>query len=273
MRLHLHSLVRAWALALLTPLPLVGGLRLPRYLRAWRRYARLAAGCGEPAPGLADSYPCLNDWTTHTPFDPHYFYQGAWLARRVAAQKPALHVDVGSSALTLSVLSAQVNTVQLDYRPLRAALSGLQCAAADLKRLPLADASQRSLSCLHVIEHVGLGRYGDPLEPMGSRRAARELARVIAPGGRLYVSVPVGRARVCFNAHRVFAPESFAALFAPLVLQRFSLVDDAGGFHEDARPADAARLEYGCGLYEFVRAAQAELAPGAQRNGSGGGLP
>lgn len=250
MRLDLHSLLRAWALALLTPRPLIGGLYLPRYVRDWRRYARLAGG---RAPRLMDSYPCLTDWTAHTPFDPHYFYQGAWLARRLAAAAPDFHVDVGSSVLMLGVLSAQVRTLQLDYRPLRAGLAGLECAAADVKRLPIADGTLRSLSSLHVIEHVGLGRYGDPVDPAGSAQAARELARVLAPGGRLYVSVPVGRERVCFNAHRVFSPGSLASMFAPLELAGFSLVDDAGRFAEQASLEHAASLDYGCGMFEFGR--------------------
>ena len=73
-------LLRNWVMAFLAPRPLVGLFYLPRYLRHWREYTSRAAG---PALRFADSYPCLGDWTSHTPFDPHYFYQGAWLARRV----------------------------------------------------------------------------------------------------------------------------------------------------------------------------------------------
>ena len=70
-----------------------------------------------------------------------------------------------------------------------------------------ADGSLESLSTLHAVEHFGLGRYGDPIHPDGWRRAAEALARVLAPGGRLYFSVPIGRERLVFNAHRVFSPE------------------------------------------------------------------
>jgi hypothetical protein len=103
-----------------------------------------------------------------------------------------------------------------------------------------------------VIEHVGLGRYGDPIDAEGSQRAARELARVLKAGGRLFVSVPVGRERVCFNAHRVFAPQTIVAYFPKLQMQRFALVDDAGRFHENAPLEAAATLSYGCGLFEFA---------------------
>jgi len=245
------TLLRNWVLALVTPRPLVGGRYLPRYFRDWVRYARLDGS----APRVADSYPCLVDWTPTTPFDPHYFYQGAWLARHVAAKRPARHVDVGSSVLTLSVLSAQTEVLFVDYRPLAAGLPGLAAIGGDIKRLPFADASIASLSCLHVIEHIGLGRYGDPLDARGSHRAAAELARVLAPGGRLYLSVPIGRERTCFNAHRVFAPETVVGMAVPLRLESFALVDDAGRFRDGAPLERARDLDYGCGMFELAKPA------------------
>lgn len=107
--------------------------------------------------------------------------------------------------MMISVLSANVKTIFVDYRPLRARLSNLVPLGGDIIRLPFRTGSVTSLSCLHVLEHVGLGRYGDPINPDGSRLAARELQRVLKPGGTLFLSVPVGRERVCFNAHRVFS--------------------------------------------------------------------
>src|SRR5207253_10606962 len=69
-----------------------------------------------------------------------------------------------------------------------------------LLSLPFADRSVESLSCLHVAEHVGLGRYGDELDPEGTVKAARELQRVVAPAGRLYFALPVGRPRTEFRS-------------------------------------------------------------------------
>jgi SAM-dependent methyltransferase len=243
-------LLRNWVMAFLAPRPLVGLFYLPRYFRHWREYARRVQG---PAPRFADSYPCLGDWTAHTPFDPHYFYQGAWLARRIAQRKPLRHVDVGSSLLTLSVLSSTTDVLHLDYRPPDATLPGLRCERGDILALPLADASVESLSCLHVIEHIGLGRYGDPIDPDGALKGAAELVRVLAPGGRLCVSAPVGRERVCFNAHRVFSAESLHEMFAPLRLEGFALVDDAGRYRDPAPLEMAGGLAYGCGMFEFSK--------------------
>lgn len=154
----------------------------------------------------------------------------------------------------LNVLSAGTKIVFVDYRPLKVQLSNLSPLGGDIVRLPFHTGSITSLSCLHVLEHVGLGRYGDLINPLGSQLAAAELQRVLAIGGRLFVSVPVGRERVCFNAHRVFSPGTVRGFFQELRLEAFSLVDDAGQFNEEVPPEAAVDLDYGCGLFEFVKA-------------------
>ena len=159
------SLVKRWVLGFVAPKPLVGALHLPRYFRDWRRFRKAAPGTA----GIADSYPCLLDWSPATPFDPHYFYQGAWLARELETVGTTLHVDVGSSVMMVSVLSARVPTVFVDYRPLVASLPGLLSVAGDIGRLPFGDASLASVSALHVLEHIGLG----PTAIRSTRRAAR----------------------------------------------------------------------------------------------------
>lgn len=246
----LKSIAKTWVMALLYPRPIIGLLYLPRYISHWIKYAGAA---GAQKIGVLDLQPCLGDWSTHTPFDAHYFYQGAWLARRVCAEKVAKHVDIGSSVLTISVLSAHVETVFVDYRPLNVSLPGLTSIGGDILNLPFPDDSIESLSCLHVIEHIGLGRYGDPIDPLGSVKAALELQRVVSRGGKLFLSLPVGRERVCFNAHRVHSPISVLKLFSQMKLIEFSCVDDAGWYSEKNSVEDAVSFEYGCGLFVFEK--------------------
>jgi SAM-dependent methyltransferase len=223
---------------------------LIRYFSDWRAYNSLAGG---RALKWKESFPQIFDRSTHTPFDAHYFFQACWLARKLAASGPIVHVDVGSSVSMIAILSGFVSTVFVDLRPLRAKVSGLIGLAGDLLCLPFADASIKSLSSLHVLEHVGLGRYGDALDPSGSGRTAAELVRVLAPGGRLFLSTPTGRERVEFNAHRVFAPATVLGMFESLELLSFSFVDDAGSFHPVGSPNDVAKAEYACGMFEFRR--------------------
>lgn len=247
---RLKKLARHWVMAFVYPRPLVGLLYLPRFFSHWVRYAKSE---GAQNIRVLDLQPCLGDWSTHTPFDAHYFYQGAWLARRICAAKIVKHVDIGSSVLTMSVLSAHVETVFVDYRPLKASLPGLISIAGNILDLPFPDDSLKSLSCLHVIEHIGLGRYGDPLDPLGSVKAAIELQRVVCRGGSLFISLPVGRERVCFNAHRVHSPIAVLKLFSQLRLIEFSYVNDNGEYGENKLVEDASGFEYGCGLFHFQK--------------------
>lgn len=242
--------LRRWVLPFADPRQLASFALVPGFLLELRRYRRLSSG---EIVRWGDAWPCLLDRVSRTPFDPHYFYQGAWLARRLAETRPPLHVDVGSSVMMVNVLSAAAKTVFVDYRPLPVRLPNLHPVAGDITRLPFTDSCLPSLSCLHVIEHIGLGRYGDPLDSEGSRKGAADLARVLKPGGRLYLSVPVGRERVCFNAHRVLSPGTVARLFSGLRLEQFSFVDDEGVLRESQELPAAAACEYGCGLFVFQK--------------------
>lgn len=242
-------ILRNWGLAVLYPRPFLGLIFIPRFLLHFLRYSRLSKG----QRTVYEMQPCLGDWTSATPFDAHYFYQGAWLARILAAVKPESHVDVGTSVMTIATISAFVPIEFIDVRPLQAKLHGLQCRKGDILHLPFKDKSIKSISCMHVIEHIGLGRYGDPLDPAGSEKAATELKRVLASGGKLYLTLPVGRERICFNAHRVHHPAKVLQMFEGLQLVEFSYVDDRGHFHAASTPEKCAGMEYACGMYQFFK--------------------
>ena len=223
----------------------------PRFVRSWRSYAGLPGA--EPLD-LRNSHPCVLDQVETTPYDPHYFHQSVWATERIVELAPDEHVDVGSEVNYVGMISAIVPVAFVDIRPLPVQLPRLRSIVGDLLGLPFPDRSVESLSCLHVAEHVGLGRYGDELTPAGTRLACAELARVLAPGGNLFFSVPVGVPRVCFNAHRVHTPVQILAYFAELELQEFSVVDDQYELVSNADVEAAADLSYGCGLFWFRRA-------------------
>jgi SAM-dependent methyltransferase len=234
-----------------SPLAAVEALRAyPRYLRDRRAYQQLP---GAPRLSRMDDYPQLLDRTDATPFEPHYTFQDGWAARQVADLRPQRHVDVGSRISFVIALGAFVPVTFVDLRPLEVKLSGLESIAGSILDLPFPDGSLTSLSCLHVAEHIGLGRYGDPLDPYGTQRAARELVRVLAPGGRLLVGLPVGAPRTEFNAHRIHDPEEVPRLFEGLRLERFAGVRDDGTYADDIAPAALAGSRWACGLYRFAR--------------------
>lgn len=243
-----------WLRPVFDPIYMANGLRSYRWFwRDWRSYGRLPQA--EPLRA-AEAYPQLHDKTAVSTIDPHYFYVNAWAMRRVTADKPPYHVDVASQVIFANLLAAVLPVLFVDYRPLHVSLSGLASLGGSILALPFANNSVASLSCLHVAEHIGLGRYGDPLDPLGSQKAARELARVLAPGGNLYFALPVGQPRLQFNAHRIHDPQTICAYFADLKLVEFCGVDDDGRFAEKIEPARLAQSAYACGLFWFKKPSQ-----------------
>lgn len=203
-----------------------------------------------------DRKPCVEDRTADLSFDRHYIYHTAWAARVLASTKPARHVDISSSLYFCSIASAFVPLEYYEFRQMPLELDGLKTETADLMRLPFETCSIPSLSCMHVVEHIGLGRYGDEIDPEGDLKAMSELARVLAPGGSLLFVAPVGRPRVEFNAHRVYSPEQIRGYFDGFELQQFALIPD--GRHQMGLvinpSADFANSQnYACGCFWFRR--------------------
>lgn len=200
-----------------------------------------------------DRLPNLEDRTEDTAFDHHYVYHPAWAARILAETQPVRHVDISSTIHFCTIVSAFVPVDFFDYRPpAPLKLDNLTTGYADLMHLPFADRSVSSLSCMHVLEHVGLVRYGDPLNPKGVLHAAQELIRVLQPGGTLLVVVPVGRPRIVYNSHRIYSSAAVIDAFRGLDLREFSLIKDAGSTEVFERGASMKLTDtqlYGCGCY------------------------
>ena len=112
-----------------------------------------------------------------------------------------------------------------------------------------------SISCLHALEHFGLGRYGETVNPLGHRIGFKNLAKMLHRGGVLYVSFPIAStSEVHFNAHRIFHPQEILdwAKDENLSLVRFDYVDDSGRLHTKESLINFDKsLIYGCGIYTF----------------------
>jgi SAM-dependent methyltransferase len=247
--------------------PLVGFAKVPlqaakKYARFGREFARFNALSRTRVARFPlrwqDRQPCLDDRTANTGFDRHYVYHTAWAARVLAKTRPAKHVDISSSLYFVTGASAFVPMEFYDFRPADLRLSNLESRFADLMALPFGDRAVSSLSCMHVVEHIGLGRYGDPLDPDGDLKAMRELQRVVAPSGSLLFVTPVGQPCIRFNAHRIYAYEQIRDAFSELRIEQFSLIPDSpsdGGLIEDADPATVSKQRYACGCFWFRRPA------------------
>lgn len=229
----------------LPPNPFWAISNLVRFWRSYVAYSRLS----DERPKYRRLFPCLNDWVAETPVG-YYFFQDCWGFHNVARRKPSLHVDIGSTALLVGCFAAVAPTISVDFRPLVARTFGLKSMRGSIVELPFKDNSLESITSLCVIEHIGLGRYGEPLDPHGTARAARELGRVLRPGGHLYVSVPCGVRGVAFNAHRIFSREEVVRLFDALKLEEFVLVGNHGVIES---PEATDPVDFPVGLFRFTK--------------------
>jgi SAM-dependent methyltransferase len=220
------------------------------------RYTRRAKELGSvPTPQWRERLFVLHNRTTHTSFDRHYVYHTAWAMRQLLRLAPEKHVDISSSLYFVALGSAVIPMVHLDYRPPLLFLDNLECSNGDLMALPFGDGTVPSLSCLHVIEHVGLGRYGDPVDPTADANACVELERVLSPGGTLLFVTPVGRPRVVFNAHRIYSFGMIQKLFRGLEMREWALIPDDSklGILPNADPEVVDAQSYGCGCFVFQK--------------------
>ena len=234
-----------------------GATREDHFKRQFETFRALSIAAGSRF-NLAweDRHPCLNDNTPSTGFDRHYIYHCAWAAQVLALTRPACHTDISSSLYFCAIASAFVPMRFYDYRPAPLQLSNLSSNTADLLALPFENGSIDSLSCMHVVEHIGLGRYGDSLDPDGDLKALAELKRVLAPGGSLLFVAPLGSPRIMFNAHRIYSYGQVMEYFAELELRQFALIPDDprdGGLVYDASEALANRQSYACGCFWLTK--------------------
>jgi len=227
-----------------------------KYMRDFQRFKLFSEQRTNMPVKWGDRRPALFDNTSGTNFDTHYIYHPAWAIRTVKKINPKEHTDISSTLHFSTMLSAFIPTRFYDYRPANVHLSGLTTAKADLTKLPFSDNSISSLSCMHTVEHIGLGRYGDPLDPNGDIKAVEELKRVLAPGGDLLFVVPIGKSKIAFNSHRIYSYEKILESFKGLSLVEFSLIPDNAinlGMITDATKEQADAQNYGCGCFWFKK--------------------
>ena len=207
------------------------------------------------------NYPCLKDFYDQSgTAKGHYFHQDLLVAQKIFARSPIKHVDIGSRIDGFVAHVASFRKIEVfDYRELRAQVANVTFKQCDLLAPPTElHLYCDSLSCLHVIEHVGLGRYGDPIDLFGHHKALDSLARILKPGGILYLSAPFGEERIEFNAHRVFSLATLVEMVrSKFRLLGFSCVNDAGNLDPNANLDDLLAQEppanFSLGIFELQK--------------------
>jgi hypothetical protein len=211
---------------------------------------------------FATNRPILGEkWASAGTMSGHYFHQDLLIARKIFQSNPARHVDIGSRTDGFVSHVAVFRQIEIfDIRPQVSKVKNIVFKQADLMQVP-ADMENYcdSASALHSLEHFGLGRYGDPIDYYGYLKGINSITKILKPGGTFYFSVPIGKQRIEFNAHRVFSLAYLLQLFNERYeLKSFSYVNDKGELFEDHKLTageigNNLRCHYGCGIFEWIK--------------------
>jgi SAM-dependent methyltransferase len=242
----------------LDPLAFCRFLRgIPAYLRNLVRFRRLQRTANTPFH-ISGLMPFPGDrYLPGGSASGHYFHQDLLVAQKIFKKNPERHLDIGSRIDGFVAHIAAFREIEvLDIRPQPSVSDNITFRQFDLMQPPpdeLIDCTD-SLSCLHTLEHLGLGRYGDSLDPAGYLTGLKNLTQILKPGGTLYLSVPIGMQRIEFDGHRVFDAAYIVELLSPgYTMRSFSFVDDRGSLHKNVPVEQANDCIYGCGIFEAVR--------------------
>lgn len=233
-----------------------------RSLRGLLRYVRDFFQFRAEYKGRIELMPCLHDWYEEGGVTKsEYFWQDLLVARKIYAEKPETHVDIGSRIDGFVSHVASFREIEVfDIRPISTEIPGVSFKQANLME-PLRGMLDYcdSLSCLHALEHFGLGRYGDPIDPEGSEHGLANMAALLRERGRFYLSVPIGIERVEFNANRVFDPQTIVKIAEnhDLKLIDLTVIQPGIGLTEvvlnQSALSDWSKQRYALGIFTFEK--------------------
>ena len=232
------------------------------HLRHYLKYRRHCNEFKKKGGVITHRYPILRDYDDQAgSARGHYFHQDLLVASFVYENKPVRHMDIASRIDGFVAHVAAYRQIDvMDVRDLKTTgHKNISFIKADLMNHDNAQINiTDSISCLHAIEHFGLGRYGDPIDPKGHVKGFNNILRMLKPGGIFYVSFPLtNKNEVHFNAHRVFHPReifSWPYVENSISLMRFDFVDDSGRLHQNIN-IDTHDLSsnFGCGIYTLKK--------------------
>jgi SAM-dependent methyltransferase len=233
----------------------------PSFLKDYQEFRRQAKQSGMIFP-FAKFYPCMEDrYQKSGIVSGHYFHQDLLVANKIFINKPDKHVDIGSRVDGFVAHVASFRHIEVfDIRELAVEIQNIEFRCLDImdKYFALRDYCD-SVSCLHALEHFGLGRYGDKVDYNGHLSGWENMYKMLKKGGKFYFSVPIGKQRIEFNAHRVFSLEYLINMIdGRYNIDSFSYVDDNGDLIKDIVPDEASLRNnlgcyYGCGIFELTK--------------------
>ena len=204
-------------------------------------------------------WPVIKDKYAYAGAVSNYFWQDLWAARLIHRSGVIKHFDIGSriDGFIGHLLAMDIDVSIIDIREFPAEIENLHTIVDDATNLrQLADDSIDSMSALCSLEHFGLGRYGDPIDPEACFKCFDNIQKKLRKGGKLYISLPIGKERLEFNAHRVFYPCTIIECFSAMKLIEFSCAANDGiEYNADIHKydTDPHNGEWRYGLFYFVK--------------------
>ena len=185
----------------------------------------------------------------------HYFNQDLLVASYIFKNNPKRHVDVGSRVDGFVAHVASFRKIEVfDIRANNFQFKNIIFKKKDITKIDKSLLNYcDSLSCLHTIEHFGLGRYGDELDPYGHIKGFKNLIKILKSGGTLYISFPISEKNTTyFNSERSFNPKEILNWSSELKLEKFDVIDDNEKIFLNVNLYKFnKKIRYGCGIYTF----------------------
>lgn len=208
---------------------------------------------------ITNNFPCLLDrYDEAGVATGQYFIQDLYVAQQIYRNNPMKHVDIGSRVDGFVAHVATFRKIEIfDIRPLQSTISNIEYHQLDITQEPYNYYNYcDSISCLHALEHFGLGRYGDTIDVDGHQKGFQNISKILKQGGIFYFSVPISfRQRIEFNAHRIFnIPYLLKMISNIFEIQSISYIDDQGLFHQNinlnsTQLNDSFNCNHGCAIF------------------------
>jgi SAM-dependent methyltransferase len=239
-------------------LPTLKYFKLKKNLRLLEKQAKVSTA-KFPVTKLYPCYEDQNDDAGILSF--HYFFQDLYIAQRIFQNNPKRHVDIGSRIDGFVTHVASYREIEVyDIRPMEISIPNVKFIQADLMNLSETDYScTDSISCLHALEHFGLGRYGDEICFDGYLLGFQNIYKMLQKGGKFYFSVPMGNQRIEFHAHRVFSIRYLLEIITPhYTIDTFSYIDDQNRLCKDVSISEENlsnnfNCQFGCAIFELTK--------------------
>lgn len=257
MKDYLKKIIKYFGVIGINPVRLINSFRgIPSYLYDYILLKKQVKNNKFPL----SFYPALDDkYKQGGIAKGHYFHQDLLVAQKIFKNNPKKHIDIGSKVDSfIAHIITFRKVVIIDIRRINIKVDNIEFLQANM--IDLNDElfeSCDSLSCLHALEHFGLGRYGDPIDIDGHLKGFENMYNILKPNGVFYFSVPIGKQRIEFNAHRVFSLKYLMEMFKDkFEVECFSFVDDSGDIHKNIELNqefifNSNAFNYACGIFEL----------------------